>query len=207
MANGIKDKSSYVSRVAKDIIEKANRAARDKAKVNSPSKLFALIGEAIDEGLVKGMVDKEPLVIKQTRSLVDNMAKGSAKALDTVAELMNSNMIDDPVIKPVLDLSDFQNGSNRLYSMMSDMDRYSLHGNVELATNTAFSVGRERQSSRDRDDDDLSALIDGLKELKRQNNEPHGNTYIIDGITYDDGSNVANAIGALIRAAKVGGRA
>ena len=87
------------------------------------------------------------------------------------------------------------------------MDRYSLHGNIDLATSTASSVESERKTSRDRDNDILSTLIDGLKALQEQNNAPRGNTYIIDGITYDDGSNVATAINMLVRAARVGGRA
>ena len=207
LAKGVKDHSSKIESAAKSAAERAYKAAKNKLGVKSPSRVFARLGKFVDLGLAKGISDNSGAINSSAKAMAEKLITTAERALIPVAELMNSNMIDDPVIKPVLDLSDFQNGSNRLYSMMSDMDRYSLHGNVDLATDTSFSVGRERQSRRDRDDDVLSALIDGLKELKRQNNEPHGNTYIIDGITYDDGSNVANAIGALIRAAKVGGRA
>jgi hypothetical protein len=207
LAKGVKDHSSKIESAAKSAAERAYKAAKNKLGVKSPSRVFARLGKFVDLGLAKGISDNSGAINSSAKAMAEKLITTAERALAPVAELMNSNMIDDPVIKPVLDLSDFQNGSNRLYSMMSDMDRYSLHGNVDLATNTAFSVDRERQSRRDRDDDVLSALIDGLKELKRQNDEPHGNTYIIDGITYDDGSNVANAIGALIRAAKVGGRA
>lgn len=207
LAKGVRDHSSKISDAAKSAAEKAYKAAKAKLGVKSPSKVFAELGKFIDLGLAKGIIDNTDSIVTNTNAMAERIISTAERALAPVADLMNSDIIDDPVIKPVLDLSDIQNGSNRLYSMMSDMDRYSLHGNVELATNTAFSVGRERQSSRDRDDDVLSALIDGLKALKEQNETPRGNTYIIDGITYDDGSNVASAINMLVRAAKVGGRA
>ena len=207
LAQGVRNHSSKVTDAAKSAAKNAYNAAKNALGVKSPSKVFAELGKFVDLGLAKGIYDNEGYIKTSAESMINRLVSGSKNALSYVNELINSNIIDDPVIKPVLDLSEIQNGSNRLYSMMSDMDRYSLHGNIELATGTALSVDRERQSRTDRDDDMLTALIDGLKELRKQNDEPRGNTYVIDGITYDDGSNVANAIGALIRAAKVGGRA
>lgn len=207
LANGVAKNSSKIKDAARQAARDAYNAAKNELKSKSPSKKFMQLGKWADEGLAIGIEKNSHLAIRNVKSMARELVTSSKDAIDRVCELMNSDMIDDPVIKPVLDLSEFQNGSNRLYSMMSDMDKYTLRGNVELATDTALSVNRERQTRKDRDNDVLSALIDGLKELKKQNDSPRGNTYIIDGITYDDGSNVSSAVGALIRAAKIGGRA
>ena len=169
--------------------------------------MFARLGRFVDLGVAKGIDDNAGYVTTSAESLVNRLAERSKKELAYVADLINSDMIDDPVIKPVMDLSEIQNSSNRLYSMMDDIDRFSLKGNIDLAENTSFSVTSDTNRRRSREDDILTTLIDGLKELRDQRNESRGNTYIIDGITYDDGSNVAAAINMLVRAAKVGGRA
>ena len=48
--------------------------------------------------------------------------------------------------------------------------------------------------------DDVVHAIDSLKKVISGNT---GNSYTIDGITYDDGSNISNAVKSIIRAAKV----
>ena len=48
--------------------------------------------------------------------------------------------------------------------------------------------------------DDVVHAIDSLKKVISGN---AGNSYTIDGITYDDGSNISNAVKSIIRAAKV----
>ena len=47
---------------------------------------------------------------------------------------------------------------------------------------------------------DMMTMMDMLKGTL---NKPAGNTYIVNGITYDDGTNVASAVSSLIRAARV----
>ena len=207
LGKGIKSKSSYVKGIAEDIISKANAAAKKKAQSHSPSKVWARLGADLDRGLIIGMQKLSPDVNRSATSVMADVIVAAKGPLDSLADLMSSDIVDDPVIKPVMDLSEIQNSSNRLYSMIDDIDRFSLKGNIDLAENTSFSVTSDTNRRRSRENDILTTLIDGLKELRDQRNEAKGNTYIIDGITYDDGSNVAAAIDMLVRAAKVGGRA
>lgn len=207
LAKGIRDHGGTVKDAARQVARDAYNAAKATLKVNSPSKLFAVLGRSIDEGLVKGMNDQEGDVVDKSRSVVESMYDESVKALSVVGDLINSDIMDDPVIRPVVDLSNAEAAADQLYSMMEDADQYSFHGNIDLAADTSRSVAYERQSKRAFENDILGTLIDGLSALKQQNEAPRGNTYIIDGITYEDGSNVATAIDMLVRAAKVGGRA
>lgn len=54
----------------------------------------------------------------------------------------------------------------------------------------------------------LDVIGSALTDLKDDllNLSQNGNTYNINGITYDDGSNVANAVGELVKVARVEGR-
>ena len=49
---------------------------------------------------------------------------------------------------------------------------------------------------------DNSDVISAIKDLKDGLNT-NGPSYTINGITYDDGSNVTNAVEALVRAARI----
>ena len=46
-------------------------------------------------------------------------------------------------------------------------------------------------------------VVSAIKDLKDAMNQSSGDTYQINGITYDDGSNVSDAIRTLVRAVKV----
>lgn len=206
LANGIKSRGSYVRRVAEKIVEDANRAAKSKAQSHSPSKVWARLGADLDRGLIVGMLKLGPAVNRTATSVMGDVITAAKEPLSTLADLISSDMMDDPVVRPVMDLSEIQNGANQLYAMMDEANQYSLHGNIDLAVGTSSSIDRDQNRRRQRDDDNTAAILDAVKALRKLADVPR-NTYVIDGITYDDGSNVATAINMLIRAAKVGGRA
>lgn len=206
LRHGIENGRSGVINAAVRTAINAYNAAKSALKINSPSKLFATLGEGIDEGYVKGMRDKEHIVITKSRDLVKGMIETSRSALDGLLDLMNSDMIDDPTITPVLDLSEIQNGANKLYSMMDDANRYSLNGNVNLASNTSRAVSADQRRQQESNDQMMNTLINAINGLSALIGNT-GNVYNVNGVTYDDGSNVSSAVRSLIRAAKIEGRA
>ena len=46
-------------------------------------------------------------------------------------------------------------------------------------------------------------IISALNKLRGDLGNTKGDTYIVDGVTYDDGSNITDAVKTLVRAAKV----
>lgn len=85
---------------------------------HSPSRIFQQIGGYVVEGLAKGITDN-------TASATRAIGQTSEDVIDTMRETINKAQealmdgVDDPVIKPVLDLSDIENGSRELNSMLS----------------------------------------------------------------------------------------
>ena len=70
--------AAAVRSAANALIEQANRAAKAKAKVNSPSKLFRDgVGRAIPEGLADGIRKGIPDVKKASGSMIDMAEKAS----------------------------------------------------------------------------------------------------------------------------------
>lgn len=206
LGKGIEDKGSYVKRIAEKIVSDANAAAKKKAKSNSPSKVWMKLGNDLDEGLIIGMLAMRSDVERSAKSVMQGVITAAQKPIDMLSDLMSSDIVDDPVITPVLDLSDIQNGANRLYSMLDAADRVSLNGNVELANAASMSITREQRRARDNSDRTVSELVNAISGLSELIGNT-GNVYNVNGITYDDGSNVSAAIEMLIRAARVGGRA
>lgn len=206
LAEGIHNGQSGVIRAAVTVAINAYEAAKQALDINSPSKLFAKLGAGIDEGYVKGMEDNENLVTSKSVDLVKQMINSSQDALYRLGDLIDSDVIDDPTITPVLDLSQIQNGANRLYSMLGDADRISFNGNVDLANAASSSVSRDQRRKQESSDQMMTSLIDAINGLSALIGNT-GNVYNVNGVTYDDGSNVSTAVRSLLRAAKIEGRA
>ena len=206
LARGIRAHRSGVINAAVSVAVSAYNAAKRALDSHSPSKLFAKLGRFIDEGFIVGMQAEQDDVAAQSRSLVDEMFKSSRTAIDELADLLNSDMITDPTITPVMDLSEIQNGANRLYSMLPDSERLSFNGNIDLANAASNSVSRDQRRKQESNDRMMGSLIDAINGLSALIGNT-GNVYNVNGVTYDDGSNVSTAVRSLIRAAKVEGRA
>ena len=96
----------------------------------------------------------------------------------------------NPTIRPILDLSDIESGANSLNNMF---------GNIGIGANINAIGNSMRQRNQNGDSEILASAIRDLN----KNIGTSGNTYNINGITYDDGSSISDAVGMLIRAANI----
>ena len=87
-------------------------------------------------------------------------------------------------------MSEVQNGFGSISSLL---DGYTVNARAQLAGGIYTNAST----------DDVISSISALGEIL---GVPAGNTYNINGITYDDGSNVASAVNQLIYAANIARR-
>ena len=134
-------------------------------------------------------------VKRSATDLASTANDGFSNTIKQIAEFINSDMDAQPTIRPVLDLSDVQAGANSIAGMFS--------GNRTLAV-SAPGIGAISASmaSRQNGNNDLASAINKLA----KSNSKSGNTYMINGLNYNESSDVADAIQTLVRAATIEGR-
>lgn len=146
---GIKDKASDLANSALSAVKGAVNGVKSFLGIHSPSKLFAQFGRYTDEGFINGV---KAYAGKVSDATVD-MGKGAVGAmsdtLSTIADLVDSDIDSEPTIRPVMDLSNIQNGANQLFSMMKSVDGYSLSGSLDIANRTGSRINEVRSKTTD----------------------------------------------------------
>lgn len=146
---GIKDKASDLANSALSAVKGAVNGVKSFLGIHSPSKLFAQFGRYTDEGFINGV---KAYAGKVSDATVD-MGKGAVGAmsdtLSTIADLVDSDIDSEPTIRPVMDLSNIQNGANQLFSMMKSVDGYSLSGSLDIANRTGSRINEVRSKATD----------------------------------------------------------
>ena len=176
--------------------EAAYEAAKEKLQINSPSKLFIPLGGGIPEGLAKGIDKMGWIVSRSSESMADTAFTGTQNALSRIASAIDSDIDVQPTIRPVVDLTDVRSGARSINGM------FGMEPSVRTIANLDSINGRMNARQNGLNDDVVSAIDRLGKSLGNMS----GDTYRIGDITYDDGSNVADAVKILTRAAKVGRR-
>ena len=192
-ANGISENSFIAEIKAAAMADSAYEAAKEALDINSPSKIFRKLGFSIPEGLAMG-IDKLGYVVgNSVISMTDSAIRGTKNAISRIASIVTSDIDAQPTIRPVLDLSDIKSGANAIRNMLNGRTMSVATRNV----GTINSTMRYNQNGTNSD------VISAIEDLGRRLGNGYSNTYNINGITYDDGSEVSNAIKTLIRAAKI----
>ena len=133
--------------------------------------------------------DKKPLPRAGTKAN-GNALSGLKSAAEDIVNAMSLSTEFQPTIRPILDLSDITSGGKRINSIF---DGFSISTSFRLAatSNSMFNANR-------------SNTISPLDILKNVSGTPKTvNNYEINGISYDDGSTIANAVLQLINAVRV----
>lgn len=196
LINGFIDGIEEKIEAAKKAIGDGVQACVDKAKsvlgIQSPSKVFKEIGRFTAEGFAIGMEKYGYQAAAVAGDVANAVIDNVRNPLSNVAKLMDGDLNIDPVITPVMDLSNIHAGTRALNGMMKD-GTMQING---VSGKLAGTIGTIQNGNNNSD------IISALKDLKDNLNNS-GPSYTINGITYDDGSNVVNAVETLVRAARI----
>lgn len=119
MVNGITAGLTSVVTAAKNLAKSALDSAKSFLGIKSPSREFAKIGVFSGEGLSGGLIATAKMVGKAAEHVADTALSTLKKSMSNVASVMSDDMDMTPVIRPVLDLSDIQKGSNLIDGMLA----------------------------------------------------------------------------------------
>lgn len=107
MAQGLYNGSTRVNQAARTVAQKALNTAKNTLGVASPSKEGIWLGEMFDEGFAKGLVDNANTVERATSTMGNTALVELEKVLEEISAKINEDY-DDPVIKPIVDLTDVE---------------------------------------------------------------------------------------------------
>ena len=193
LVDGINKNSFKVKIAASEMAKAAKEEIKKVLKINSPSKVFRDIGYSVPEGFAMGIDRMSRLVAGSAKNMAGSALDSTKKALSNVVRMMNSDISTQPTIRPVLDLSDVSAGAGAINGMFNMTPSVGVMSNI----GTISSMMNRVQNGANDD------VVSAIKDLGRTIGNASGDTYQINGITYDDGTEVSDAIGAIVRAARI----
>ena len=192
-AEGINANTFRAEAKSRTMALKALNAAKSALDINSPSKETYKVGAFFGKGFINAIEDYESKSSKAGYSMADSARQGLSNAISKVGTLVENGIDSQPTIRPVLDLSDVESGAGTINGMFSMTPSIRTLSNV----GTISSMMNRSQNGANSD------VISAIENLGKQIGRTSGDTYQINGVTYDDGSNITDAIRTIIRAARV----
>jgi hypothetical protein len=193
-ATGISENTWKAEAKAAAMAKAAAEKAEAELKINSPSKVFANIGSGVVEGFVKGIDDHQRDSLTSVNGMAKTATRGFSDAIRQVSDLLDGDMDIQPTIRPVLDLSEVRSGAGSINSILNS--RRSVGA---LATAGVISTMMNERNQNGANYEVVSAI----KDLRKDFDKLGTTSYNINGITYDDGTNMANAIATIVREARI----
>ena len=186
LVNGIRSWGGRAYDAGQYLGRQANKGLKATLKIASPSKVFTRDGEYVGEGFVNGIKNYALKVYKAGVELATNAITGTASVSSDIFDDLK-----DPVIRPVLDLSNVQNGVNSIDNMFARNQAMSINARMNNAKQSEVTNADVVRAINN-----LNSKIDGSPRTVTN----------INGITYDDGSNIVDAVETLVHAVKIEGR-
>ena len=194
LVSGINAKQSEAYNAGYKLGQLAAQGEKDGQQSNSPSKLTIQNGKWLGEGLVIGIEQMNRKVYKSGYSMGEMATTTITNAVSRIADAINTDIDAQPTIHPVVDLSDVRSGANTigdLFNMNPSINTLSNVGAIDSMMNQRIQNGVNND------------IISAINKLRKDLSKVGSTTNIIEGITYDDGSNINNAVQELVRAARV----
>ena len=193
LVNGINAKKTAVYNAGFALGQKAVQGEKDGQASKSPSKLTIKAGKWLGEGLVIGIKKMYSKVYDSGHSLGETAVDSITTTVSRIADAIDSDIDAQPTIRPVLDLSDVRAGASSISGMFDANPSVGVLSNVRAIS--SMMNGNQNGGNDD--------VISAIKDLGNKMSGKSGDTYQINGITYDDGSNVSDAVATLVRAVRV----
>lgn len=178
---GIKDKISDAVEGIRNFGSRILDGLKGILGISSPSKVTRGYGQYVDEGLILGMEDLSSAVVTSAEDVGGGAMDALAAAVAGANDLIDTDM-EDPVITPVIDLSQIQNGVNAAHSLFDD--DFTFGGSATLR---GVALGSAVQSPNPADFGSTSNV---------SNLNYGGNTFYITG---DNPRDIADQVASILQ--------
>ena len=191
-ARGISSNVKLATDAMSIMTAKVEAQARQDLDINSPSKLFRKIGSGVPEGFAQGILMFKDSIKKSVTNMSNSAIDSTRNVIAKISNIINSDIDNTMTLRPVLDLTDVENGVQKIGSLFGGPS-------LAVASNLgSISYGMNRYNQNGN-----TEVVSAIDKLRKDLGGVKGDTYVIDGITYDDGSEIQEAVGTLVRAARI----
>lgn len=135
---GIRDKFQDAIDAGKELGNKILESAKEILGIASPSKAFIEVGRWSVLGLAKGLRQHASVVSESAKQVGQNALDAMSATLSNISDAIKGDMNLNPVITPVLDLSNVKDGSRELTGMLNT-------GTISLSTARLQTASISRQ--------------------------------------------------------------
>lgn len=195
-ASGITINTFKAEAAAAAMAKAALEAAEDELDIQSPSKKAYKTGTYFSLGFVNSIDDHISNAKESGAGIAKAAQFGLTTALSKLRNIIESDIDTQPTIRPVLDLSDVRSSASDISSLFDRGPSIGVRANVAAISSSVN--GRSMINNGD--------VVTAIDKLRSDLGNVGNTTYQINGVTYDDGSNITDAVRTIVRAAKIGRR-
>lgn len=190
-SNGIRSMTSACYNAGVACANASKAGFRAAGGIHSPSKITTQYGIYMGQGYINGMNSMRKLVYKSGSNLGNAATQSISDAAQKLSKMVNMSFDSNPTIRPVVDMADVTKKAQTLNSLFND-PLTSTSGNIRAIR----TIVDNRQNGNEE-------IVSAVNKLRKDLGNV-GNTYnSINGITYDNGSEISEAVGTLVRAARI----
>ena len=137
--NGLRSKLGASTSAGSAIAAAALSAAKRTLDEHSPSRAFGLVGSYGGEGFVDGLVEWVGKAAKAASEMADGALDSAQKSMANADSLFMPTSEYNPVVRPVMDLSNIQNGQSTIGGLLNDRT-------MQLAGQASVSLSTDKVS-------------------------------------------------------------
>lgn len=187
--NGVKDKVEEAVEAVKSVGGSAIEALRKKLDEHSPSKVFYKIGDYAVAGFVNSLKDG-----------VDEVSESSANigeaAMESITSILSDNIDVNPVITPVLDLSEVEKGASQINDISGAWNDVSVGVSADM-NKAASGFNASALAKTEENQNGLDLLRSAINALNSQETGTTlNNTFNISG---DDPRTIADEVSRVLQ--------
>lgn len=114
LVNGLASRQKELETLMENLANSMVAAIKRKLKIRSPSQIFGEVGKFAVEGLAKGFQDSSKTAIDAASELGADTMSALQSSVAGISSAISENIEVDPVITPVLDLSNIERNAKKL---------------------------------------------------------------------------------------------
>lgn len=164
IALGIRDGTAAVEIACSDLGAAARAAFAASIDSNSPSKVFREIGTYIPQGIGLGIKDDSSFMTKAIDNMSDDAKKEAMDLLSAMAAALSEDTDMNPVITPIIDLTDIKAGTEKMRSLI-DGENGSVIDTYIASRYTANSMPKSTPTTENQNGSDYSGIYARLNTI------------------------------------------